>query len=51
MEIFVGSLSEVEYLIELAVDLGYLEKKGYNLLEEVRAECGRLLWSYRQKIK
>ena len=51
LDISLGSLAEVEYLLELALDLSYLDKKQYDFLENIRDECGKCLWSYRKKLK
>jgi hypothetical protein len=45
-----SSWTEVEYLLELSVELGYLTKDTYDEIEGIRGECGRLVWSYRKKI-
>lgn len=51
LDISLGSLSESEYLLELSLRLGYLNQKTYDLMENYREESGRLIWSYRNKIK
>ncbi len=51
LDIALASLAEVEYLLELSLSIGYLDKASYNKVEDVRVACGKLLWSYRKKIK
>lgn len=50
LDIAVGSVVEVEYLISLSLRLQYLKQEDYEMLESFRSECGKLLWSYRQKL-
>lgn len=50
LDISMGSLAEVEYLLELSLSLGYLDKDSYSKVEEIRTECGKLIWSYREKV-
>lgn len=50
LDIALGSLAEVEYLLELALELGYLTEKTFRRIEAVRGECRRILWSYRKKV-
>ena len=50
LDISLGSLAEVEYLLELSLKLKYLDQDNYERLEEIRVYCGKLLWSYRRKI-
>src|SRR3990167_9314967 len=38
-----GSLHEVEYYIDLALDLGYITEKDYEELQNLRNDVGRLL--------
>lgn len=50
LDISLGSLAEVDYLLELSFKLGYYARKEFEYLESLREECGKMLWSYRQKI-
>lgn len=50
LAISLGSLAEVEYLLELSVRLRYLSTKDYKQLERQRLEVGKTIWSYKQKI-
>jgi four helix bundle protein len=43
LTIATGSLAELEYHLELAKDIGYLEDQDYRNLEDRRAEVGYLL--------
>ena len=38
-----GSLSEIEYLIYLSRNLGFLNDENYAALEEIRSECAKTL--------
>ena len=44
--IALGSLSEVEYLIDFSKDLGYLPEDKHLKLEELRTIVGKLLWGF-----
>lgn len=50
LDISLASLSEVEYLLELALDFKYLDQVSYNDIEFIRSKCGKQIWSYRYKI-
>jgi four helix bundle protein len=50
VNIALGSLAEVEYLLGFACRLGYLTDSKYAPLEALRAEVGRLLWSFYESI-
>ncbi len=50
LDIALGSLAETEYLLELSVELGFLTMGDFKLAEQLRAESGRIIWSYRQKV-
>lgn len=45
------SLVEVEYLLETALDLGYLSKERFNGLEELRSKVGCLLNGLMRSVK
>lgn len=38
-----GSLTELEYYIELTLELGYINEKGFSDLVQLRSDVGRLL--------
>ncbi len=38
-----GSLTELEYYIELTLELGYINEKSFNDLVQLRSDVGRLL--------
>ncbi|MDP3723693.1 MAG: four helix bundle protein [Candidatus Omnitrophota bacterium] len=44
--IALGSLAEVEYLLEFSCTEGYLSEQEYKQVESIRQEVGRLLWSF-----
>jgi four helix bundle protein len=50
VNIALGSLAEAEYLLSFADRLGYLTDGKYAQLEKLRAEVGRLLWSFYESI-
>jgi four helix bundle protein len=47
IDIALGSLAEVEYLIEFSKKLGYI-KKGIDDIEKLITEVGKLLWSFQK---
>lgn len=51
LDIALGSMAEVEYLLELSNNLSYISDSDYGKIEETRSECGKLIWSYRSKLK
>ncbi len=46
-----GSLTELEYYIDLSFDLGYINSKEYEQLQKLREETGRLLSGFIKSIK
>ena len=44
LDMSVGSLSELSYLLLLARDLGYLKAEGWGEIEALRDHAGRLTW-------
>ena len=49
LDIALGSVAELSYLLRLCLDLGYMTEDQYSALESTRAEAGRVLWGlYRQ---
>lgn len=46
-----GSLSELEYFLELSLELGYINKKEYERIETVRYETGMLLGGLIKSLK
>ena len=44
LDISLGSLSELSYLLLLARDLGYLKTEGWGEIEALRDHAGRLTW-------
>jgi len=49
-QIAMGSASEVEYQLQLAADLGFLEQQEYSKLNEQLLEVKRMLNSFLQKL-
>ncbi|MCL5023300.1 MAG: four helix bundle protein [Nitrospirae bacterium] len=50
VNIAMGSLAETEYLLEFSTKLGYLKAQDFGRLENLRAEVGKLLWSFYKKV-
>gem|GEM_PF-542463 len=46
LDIAAGSLTETEYLLELARDLGYFNQAEYDQIEETRSKAAFLLWKF-----
>jgi four helix bundle protein len=44
VDIALGSISEVAYLLHLARDLGFLNPSDYARLDELRKQTGGLIW-------
>lgn len=42
--IALGSLAETEYLLGFALSQGYIKKRKFDELMELKEECGRLTW-------
>jgi four helix bundle protein len=52
IDISLGSLAEIEYLLEFSLDLGYIDEINFKELEELIEEVGKLLWGLQKsKIK
>jgi four helix bundle protein len=51
LDIAVGSLNELAYLLHLERDLGMLDQPGYVRLESVRAAAGAVTWRLYQAIR
>jgi four helix bundle protein len=45
IDIALGSLAEVEYLLEFSVDMGYIDRASVNEVDGLIEEVGKLLWS------
>lgn len=50
VNIALGSLAEVRYLLEFSLKLGYLDEKLFYELADLGAENGRLLWKFYKSI-
>ncbi|MEA2724940.1 MAG: hypothetical protein QOH59_2711, partial [Gemmatimonadales bacterium] len=44
LDISLGSLSELSYILQLARDLGYLKPEEWGEVEALRDHAGRLTW-------
>ena len=51
VDISLGSLAEVEYLLELCLELVYFDQKQYERLEEIRDRLGKSLFAFRVKLR
>jgi len=47
----IGSLAETEYLLRFACKLGYISDGDFQKVESIRAEVGKLLWSFYKKLE
>jgi four helix bundle protein len=45
IDIALGSLAEVEYLLEFSGDMGYIDRASVNEVDGLIEEVGKLLWS------
>lgn len=50
LSVSLGSLAEVEYLLELSRELSYLTTDRYREVEKLREECGKMIWTYRNRL-
>jgi four helix bundle protein len=50
INIAIGSLAEVEYLLSFSQRLGYVTQEDYNRIEMLRSETGKLLWNFYKKV-
>jgi len=46
INVALGSLAEVEYLLDFSLKLKYLNQKDYKRLQDLRQEVGNLLWKF-----
>jgi four helix bundle protein len=51
IDISLGSLAEVEYLIEFSYEVGYINKEDKLMILSLIEECGKLLWSFQKSKK
>jgi four helix bundle protein len=51
LDISLGSLSEVAYLLQLARDLGHLRDQEWETLVALRERCGLLVWRLYQSLR
>lgn len=51
LSVSLGSLAEVEYLLELSRELSYLTTDRYREVEKLREECGKMIWTYRNRLQ
>jgi four helix bundle protein len=50
VNIAIGSLAEVEYLLDFSRKLGYMTQDAHSKADTLRNEVGRLLWSFYKKL-
>jgi len=50
VNIAIGSLAEVEYLLDVSRKLGYMTQDAHSKADTLRNEVGRLLWSFYKKL-
>jgi four helix bundle protein len=50
MDIALGSISELTYILRLARDLGYLKPEVWGEIEAMRDHAGRLTWGLYRSI-
>jgi four helix bundle protein len=50
VNISIGSLSEVEYLLDFSKRMGYLKNREFEKVDFLRAEVGKLLWNFYKKV-
>ena len=46
-----GSLAEVEYLLDFSRRLGYLHEEDYYRIDTLRDHVGKLLWNFYKKLE
>jgi four helix bundle protein len=51
LDISIGSISELTYILILARDLGYLRKEAWGEIEAIRDHAGRLTWGLYRSIE
>lgn len=48
LKIALGSLAEVDYLLQFALKRCYISRKGFDKVSDLRVQCGKLLWKLMQ---
>ena len=51
IDISLGSLAELEYLLEFSIYAKLIDKENINDIQLLIDECGKLLWSFQKSIK
>jgi four helix bundle protein len=51
LDVALGSLAELSYLLRLSRDLGYLDPGEYDTFDPVRARTAKLLWGLYRKMR
>ena len=51
LDIALGSLAELTYLLRLSRDLKYTQADQYSRLEAARAEAGKVLWGLYRRVR
>jgi four helix bundle protein len=50
VNISIGSLAEVEYLLDFSKRIGYLNSQEFEKIDLLREEVGKLLWNFYKKV-
>ena len=51
LDVALGSMSELTYLLRLSLDLGFMNTDEWQAVEAVRCETGRLLWGLYRRMR
>jgi four helix bundle protein len=51
LDVALGSLSELTYLVRLSLDLGFMSLDEWQNVETLRSETGRLLWDLYRRVR
>jgi four helix bundle protein len=51
LNIALGSLAEVDYLLQFCLKRKYISKREFDRVDELRVELGKVLWSLMKSIK
>ena len=51
LDIANGSLSELSYILRIAMDLDYIDSQEWNKLEQLRVSAGQLTWKLYDSMK
>jgi four helix bundle protein len=51
VNIALGSIAEVEYLLDFSKKLGYLAEEDYQRINNLREHVGKLLWNFYRSLQ